>query len=50
MVSNQLDIIGDGAINGIDINKHRDEAVVANTDDFMQLKLASDLYFIPFIN
>lgn len=50
MISNELDIKGDTAVDGIDINKHSDEAMIANTANFMQLKLASYLYFMPFIN
>lgn len=45
-----IDLTGDRAIDGIDINKHIDEALTTNSEDFMQLKLARDLYFMPIIN
>jgi hypothetical protein len=45
-----IDLTGDRAIDGIDINKHIDEALTTNSEDFRQLKLARDLYFMPIIN
>lgn len=49
MISNESDIKGDTAVDGIDINNHGDEAMIANTADFMQLQLASDLYLCPLL-
>lgn len=50
MISNESDIKEDTTVDGVDINKHCDEAMIANTADFMQVDISSDLYFMPFIS
>lgn len=50
MISNESTIKGDRTINEIHINKHIDKTVTANTVNFMQIKLAVNLYFMTFIN
>lgn len=50
MISNESGIKEDMAVDGININKHCDEVMIANTTDIMQVDLSSDLYFMSFIS
>lgn len=51
MISNELTIKGDRTINEIHINEHTVIRLLLPTKvNFMHIKLAANLYFMPFIN
>lgn len=51
MISNELNIKGDRTINEILINKHiMIRLLLQHKVSFIQIKLAANLYFMPFIN